>query len=195
MNLKLEDVKKEDRGILAPCGILCAGCDTHLGEGMEAAKKLYEIWNGSNMEDIGPLFGYRGISETLKTIEKFIKTESKQKCPGCFMGGGPSKICGIAQCVKSKGYWTCAECEDYDPNSETPCPHVNPSPMPMSDKGTMMEMICRRYNRDNINNLKQCREMGYNKFIKQAKEKIAKGWRTWQIISKEKVFTEAMNQK
>ncbi len=195
MSLKLEDVKEEDRGILAPCGILCAGCDTHLGEGIEAAKKLYEIWKGGNIEDIGPLFGYKEISVALKTLEKFIQMEGKQQCPGCFVGGGPSKICGIAQCVKSKGYWTCVECEDYNPNSETPCPYINHSPMPMSDKGTMMEMICRRYNKDNIKNLKLCREMGYNKFIKQAKEKVADGWRTWQVISKDKVFTEAMKKK
>lgn len=194
MSLKLDDVKKEDRGLLAPCGILCAGCDTHTGEGAKAAKKLYEIWKGSNIEDTGPLFGLKEIDTSLKTLKKFIEEEGKSKCPGCFLGGGPSKICGIAQCVKSKGYWKCAECEDYNPESESPCPHINPDQMPMSDKGTMMELICKRYNRDNVNNLKTCREIGYKKFIKQAKEKVANGWRTWQVISDENVFTSAMKK-
>jgi len=194
MSLKLKDVKKEDRGMLAPCGILCAGCDTHTGEGAEAAKKLYEIWKGSNIEDTGPLFGMKGVETTLKTLEKFIEGQGKKVCPGCFVGGGPSKICGIAQCVKSKGYWTCAECDEYNPESETPCPHVNPSPMPMSDKGTMTQLICTRYSKDNIKNLELCRELGYNELIKQAKEKVADGWRTWQVISDENVFTNAMKK-
>ena len=46
MSLKLEEVNDEDRGLLSPCGILCLGCDTHLGEGIEAAKKLVDIWEG-----------------------------------------------------------------------------------------------------------------------------------------------------
>jgi len=194
MSLKLDEVKEEDRGILAPCGILCAGCDSHLGEGIEAAKKLYEIWKGSNMEDTGPLFGMKEIEVTLKTLKKYIESEERGKCPGCFLGGGPSSICGIAKCVRSKEYWTCAECKDFNKESETPCPHITPSPMPMADKGSMMELICKRYNRDNISNLKKCCEIGYNNFIEQAKEKIANGWRTWQVISEEKVFTEAMKK-
>jgi hypothetical protein len=189
MTLKLKNVKEEDRGLLAPCGILCAGCDTYLGEGIEAAKKLYNIWKGSNIADTGPLFGYKDINIALKTLKKFINTQGQDTCPGCFMGGGPSKVCGIAKCVKSKGYWTCAECDEYDPDSETPCPYINPSPMPMADKGTMMELICKRYTNNNVENLKICRELGYNKFIEQAKKKIESGWRTWRVISEDKVFT------
>jgi hypothetical protein len=64
----------------------------------------------------------------------------------------------------------------------------------MADKGTMMQLICKRYNRDNVSNLQNCREMGYTEFIKQAKEKIGNGWRTWQVISDEKVFTNAMKK-
>ena len=40
--------------------------------------------------------------------------------------------------------------------------------------------------------LKKCREIGYLAFIEEAKEKVANGWRTWQIISKDMVFTNAM---
>jgi hypothetical protein len=193
MSLKLDEVKEEDKGILAPCGILCAGCDSHIGEAKQAAKKLYEIWNGSNIEDTGPLFGLKGIEPTLKTLKKYIQNEEKL-CPGCYLGGGPSRICGIAKCVKSKGFWTCAECEEFTPDSDSPCPHINPAPIPMADKGSMMQLICRRYNQDNIKNLELCHKMGYNNFIDHAREKITDGWRTWQVISKEKVFTEAMKK-
>lgn len=192
LKLKLDDVKEEDRGLLSPCGILCLGCDTYQGEGLEAAKKLYEIWKGSNMEDIGPLFGLKGIDVAMKVLKKVISSENQGGCPGCFKGGGPSKICGIAKCVKSKGYWTCAECEDFSTGLDAPCPHINPAPVPMADKGSMMEIICKRYSKNNIENLKMCQELGYNQFISQAKQKVAEGWRTWQVISKDKVFTNAM---
>lgn len=197
MSLKLEEVNDEDRGLLSPCGILCLGCDTHLGEGIEAAKKLVDIWEGWNMLDVGPVFGLNAkvIKTTLKTLKNFIKMSSRGNCPGCFVNQGPpSSMCAIANCVKSKGYWTCAECDEYNPESETPCPHVKESPMPMVDKGQMSKMLCTRYSKDTIKNLKKCREIGYLEFIKEAKEKVAKGWRTWQIISDEMVITNAMKK-
>ena len=109
MSLKLEDVKDEERGILAPCGILCLGCDYHVGDAVEAAKTLQKIWEGWNMVDIGELMGLnrKGINTTLKTLKKFINVNKRGNCPGCYRGGPASQVCSIAQCVKSKGYWTC----------------------------------------------------------------------------------------
>ena len=196
MNLKLDDVKAEDRGLLAPCGILCLGCDMHIGDAIEASKTLQKIWEGWNIVDVGPILGLnlKGIKSTLKTLKSFIKANKKGNCPGCSKGSFASQVCGIAKCVKSKGYWTCAECENYDPDSETPCPNINSNSMPITDKGHMMKMICTRYSRDPNQNLKKCREIGYPAFIQEAKEKVANGWRTWQIISKEMVFTDAMKK-
>jgi hypothetical protein len=191
-------VPDEDKGILAPCGILCLGCDTHLGEGIEAAKKLYDIMDGFNFLDVGIGFGFsaKEIKTTLKTLKKFIKMGKRGTCPGCFNNQGPpSSMCGIAKCVKSKGFWTCAECEDYDPDSDTPCPHIKEVEIPLTDKGQMTKIICTRYTKDNMNNLKKCREIGYPVFIKEAKDKVQKGWRTWQIISDEMVFTESMKKQ
>jgi len=50
------------------------------------------------------------------------------------------------------------------------------------------------YNRDTCNNLKKCREIGYKAFIKEAREKVENGWRTWQVISDEMVFTKVMKK-
>ncbi len=197
MSLKLEEIEEEARGLLSPCGILCIGCDTYLGESVELVKKLKEIWEGWNILDVAPVLGFntKDIKATFKTLNFYIESANKQgKCPGCYNGGGPSKICGIANCVKSKDFWTCAECDDYNPESETPCPNGNPSPMPMGNSKEMMKMICKRYSKDNNNNLKRCREIGYAAFIKEAKEKVKNGWRTWQVISDEMVFTNSMKR-
>ena len=39
MQLTLDDVKQEDRGILGPCGIVCLGCEMGKDESLEAAKR------------------------------------------------------------------------------------------------------------------------------------------------------------
>ncbi|MFX1238351.1 MAG: DUF3795 domain-containing protein [Promethearchaeota archaeon] len=189
-DLDINDVKEEDRYILAPCGILCLGCDFYIGEAIEAAKKIQEIWEGWNIIDLSMVMGLNreGIQSTLDTIKKFLKLY-KNKCPGCFNGGIGSKICGIAKCVNSKGYWTCAECDDYDPDSQTPCPYVIDDAIIMTDKGKTTKMICERYNHDPSNNLKSCRQIGYNDFIEEAKKKVRNGWRTWKIISNKTIFS------
>ncbi len=137
----------------------------------------------------------KGIKTTLKTLHKYIKTNKQGTCQGCSQGSRTSQICSISNCVKAKGYWTCAECKDYNPESENPCPHVNSRSMPIADKGQFMKMIYTRYNRDPAQNLKNCRDVGYLAFIKNVKEKVANGWRTWQIISKEMVFTNENSKK
>jgi len=136
----------------------------------------------------------KNIETSLKILKAYINS-GKEKCPGCFVGGGPSQICGIAKCVREKGFWTCAECDDYNLNSDSPCSKSIPSPMPLGDPSQMMNLICKRYSKDTINNLKRCREIGYDAFVKEAKEKVANGWRTWQIISDEMVFTKSMQKK
>lgn len=193
MSLKLEDVREEDRGILAPCGILCLGCDIHIGEGVEAAKQLKKIWEGWNMEDLGPLLGLRlkGIQSTLKTLNKYIDMNKRGNCPGCSQGAPMANACGIALCVKSKGYWTCAECDDYNPDSDSPCPHSKEGVVPTSDSSKMMKIISARYSGNTIENLKRCREIGYSDFINEAQEKVKNGWRTWQVVSRDMLFTEA----
>ena len=52
MKLSLESVKEEDRTLLAPCGIICAGCDVCTNESVEDAKKIIEIWEGFNLTTI-----------------------------------------------------------------------------------------------------------------------------------------------
>ena len=189
MKLKLDDVNPEDRGILGPCGIVCLGCDQHTDESFEAAKTVVKIWEGFNLLDVAMPFGLdpEGVARTLETLKKYIAIrEEAGHCPGCFIGGvGPCAVCPIVKCAKSKGYWTCAECEDYSPDAEYPCPHVTAVSSPLESKGVMFSVVCKRYSANNLANLKRCREIGYPAFLAECKEKTKKGWRTWQVISKE----------
>ena len=192
MKLSLSEVPAADQGLLAPCGIICMGCDLFQHESLAACKKVIEIWEGFNLPDVAPGFNMnsKNISAAIETMKLFVEIREKSgACPGCFKGGGPSKICSIAKCVKSKGYWTCAECEDF--TSEVPnfCPHEDPSKRPIGSRNRASVGISKRYNSNNIENLIRCREIGYAAFIKEMKEKVKQGWRTWQVISREKLFT------
>ena len=192
MELKLDDVKTEDRGILGPCGIVCLGCDLHKDESFEAAKTVVKIWEGFNFEDTAEVFGLnpQDVVRTLETLKKYISfKEESGPCQGCYIGGiAHCEMCPIVDCVKSKGYWTCAECEDFKPESEHPCPHVETASTPFENKGATFAVVCKRYSDNNIENLKRCREIGYSAFISEIKEKTEKGWRTWQVISREMLF-------
>ncbi|MBW1768305.1 MAG: DUF3795 domain-containing protein [Deltaproteobacteria bacterium] len=189
MELNLDDVKSEDRGILGPCGIVCLGCDLHKGESLEAAKIVVKIWEGFNLPDVAKAFGLEpeDVVRTLETLKEYIRiSEESGPCSGCHIGGlGHCAICPIVNCAKSKGYWTCAECENYSPELEYPCPHMNSVSTPFESRGAMFAMVCKRYNVNNLENLKRCREIGYHAFIAEIKEKTENGWRTWQVISRE----------
>ena len=181
--MTLNEVHEGDRGIIAPCGIICLGCDMHQDESLDAAKTIIKIWQGSNLPDVA--VGFRletqQIYNTIETLKKWVERKEKDgPCPGCFKGGGPSAICSIAKCVKSKGYWTCAECEDFKPESKQPCPYsdTDSASLPMGSRRETWNMICRRYGSNNLENLRRCRDIGYSAFIAETKEKVRNGWRT-----------------
>ena len=195
MKTTLNDVNEEDRGIIAPCGIICLGCDIHQDESLDAARTVIKIWQGFNLPDVAGAFRLEAqqIYNALETLRKWVETREKAgPCPGCFKGGGPSAVCGIAKCVKSKGYWTCAECEDFDLQSKDPCPHsdTDSASTLQGSRREAWSMVCKRYSSNNLENLRKCREIGYPAFIAETREKVRNGWRTWQIISNEMVFTQ-----
>jgi len=199
MELSLSDVKEEDQGLLSPCGIVCMGCDVFQYESLAAAKKIVAVWQGFNLLDVSNAFGGAfgltpdEVSKAIELLKKFIEDREKTgPCQGCYKGGGPSELCSIAHCVKAKGYWTCAECSDYDADSITPCPHYDgdAGASPLENKGRTSALVCKRYSNNNLENLKRCREIGYSAFMAEMKEKVANGWRTWQVISDEMLFSQ-----
>ena len=188
-------VNEDDRGVIAPCGIICLGCDGYQDESLQAVKKVIEIWEGMNLPDVFGLVGLKAqdIIDTLKTLREYVgRKEKAGPCPGCFKDGGPSVMCSVAKCVKSKEYWACADCEDFNPESEQPCPHSDTdlASTPLGSRQHTSALIRKRYNANNIENLRKCRELGYPAFIAESREKIKTGWRTWQVISNERLFPQ-----
>ena len=141
------------------------------------------------MRDVSPGLGLESadVAGTLNTLMNYIKIkEELGHCLGSSVGAiGPCANCPIVDCAKTTGYWTCAECDDFRPDSESPCPHVEAVSNPFESKGAMFAMVCKRYSKNNLDNLKRCQEIGYPEFIAEVKEKTKNGWRTYQVISRE----------
>jgi len=194
MKLSISDVMEADRGVLAPCGIACLGCELHLDESLAPAKSVLQIWDGFNYEDICGIFRIDAeeMAVTLKTLRKYIENRERSgPCRGCFHGEGMTpRICSISQCVRSRGYWSCAECRDFDATAESPCPHSDDSDLPLGSRDRAFALISKRYNGTNLDNLKKCREIGYAQFIEAMRSQVKKGWRTWNVISRERIVSK-----
>ena len=80
MKLALKDVNEEDRGVIAPCGIICLGCDFHQDESLQAAKRIIEIWEGINLPDISGLVGLKA-QEIIDTCDDLHLTMPVQYFP------------------------------------------------------------------------------------------------------------------
>ena len=148
-----------------------------------------------NLPDVSGLVGLKTqeIVDTLKTLREYVgRKEKAGPCPGCFKDGGPSVMCSVAKCVKSKRYWTCAECEDFNLESVQPCPHSDTdlTSTLLGSRQQTSALIRKRYNANNIENLRKCGEIGYPAFIAETREKVRTGWRTWQVISNERLFPQ-----
>lgn len=184
-----DKLSKKEESYIAPCGIYCGACDSYLGRSKELATELYRIIDGFNIIDVGPM-GLGTDQKKIKIFMKILKKLSKGiACSGCTAGGCINPICIVKTCTKEKNYLTCAECDTF------PCqPSEEDRKMPLASKAAMLELICRRYGNWNVENLKRIKEVGYKKFIDEMQEKVEKGFLTSDVITKEKVLTEAMKK-
>jgi len=181
-------LSKEEESYIAPCGIYCGACDAFLGKSSKLATELYKILDGFNILDVGPVF-LGTDQKKIKTFMKILKKWAKgNDCKGCNAGGG-NPMCGMKTCTKENSYLTCAECETF------PCqPSEEDMKMPLMNKGGMMKLISTRYGNWNQENLKEIKKIGYKKFIDKMQEKVKEGFMTSDVITKEKVFSEAMGK-
>lgn len=181
-------IKENEIHLIAPCGIYCGACDSYLGKGKELASDLYDILEGFNLPDVGPMI----LGADQKQIKSFLKILKKMgknpKCPGCLAGGG-NPMCPMKICIKEKDILTCAEC-DIMPCFESEKDIENP----LKSKAGMLQLITKRYSNWNIENLKRIQEIGYREFIDEMEEKVRNGLMTGKVISKEMVFSETMQE-
>ena len=88
-----EEIRNKD--LMAPCGLYCGACGVYIAtrDGNEKFKTIMANLYGTKPEDT--------------------------ECLGCMQPDPPKKIygycriCPIRDCVKSKGYYSCHQCEEW----------------------------------------------------------------------------------
>lgn len=182
---KLSD---EEAALFGKCGIFCGACDGHIGEAKSLAKRMYEIMDSLNFDDVG-FFFLRTDPESVELFKKLLTNFiNSRNCRGCAIDGNPT--CPIKICAMEKGFVTCAECESLEECTDP----SKPNNWNLTSKEDFFKMISIRYNNWNLDNLKEIKKSGYRKFLDKIKEKVKKGFRTGNIISKEKVFRKALEK-
>ncbi|MDY6823327.1 MAG: DUF3795 domain-containing protein [Thermodesulfobacteriota bacterium] len=99
------DDEFENPDLMAPCGLYCGSCAVYIAtrDNNEKFKKVMANLYGSKPEDT--------------------------ECQGCMQPDPPNKLyavcqlCGIRDCVKAKGYYSCHQCDDW------PCSLVEKFPL------------------------------------------------------------------
>jgi hypothetical protein len=184
-----DKLSEKEKSYIAPCGIFCGACDAYLGKSPKLAKELLRIVDGFNIMDLGPL-AFGTDPKKIKTFLNILKKLSRAiSCSGCHSGGCWNPMCGVKICTKEKNFLTCAECDTF------PCqPSEEDRKKPLENKAAMLELLARRYGNWNIENLKRIKEVGYKKFIEEMLEKVKLGFLTSDVITKEKVLTEAIKE-
>lgn len=90
---KEEELKNKD--LMAPCGLYCGTCGVYIAT-RDGNEKFKEI--------MGNLYGSK---------------QEETECLGCMQSESTNKLyevckmCGIRDCVKSKGYYSCHQCEEW----------------------------------------------------------------------------------
>ncbi|MFW9987238.1 MAG: DUF3795 domain-containing protein [Candidatus Odinarchaeota archaeon] len=101
-----------NKTLLAPCGLYCGVCSIYIADRA----------NNSKFKRI-----------LLDWSKPFSKTIDDIKCKGCLAKNQEDlfvycKICSIRDCVKSKGFESCYQCEDF------PCKFIDKFPFPIGKK-------------------------------------------------------------
>lgn len=88
-----EEVK--NRNLMAPCGLYCGACGVYIAT-RDGNEKFRAV--------MGKLYG---------------TAPEKTECLGCMQADPPEKLygycksCGIRDCVKSRGYYSCHQCGEW----------------------------------------------------------------------------------
>lgn len=96
-----------DRRLMAPCGLYCGTCGVYLSN-RDGNPKFRDI--------LAKLYGSKPEETT---------------CIGCMQDDPPEQLygfcnsCPLRDCVRSKGYYSCHQCDDF------PCSFVEKFPVPV----------------------------------------------------------------
>ncbi|MHC1564469.1 MAG: DUF3795 domain-containing protein [Candidatus Hecatellaceae archaeon] len=147
------------RDLVGCCGIYCGACFAYRRSLSSEAGKLKELLEKEKFDRIATAFSWVGSYRDFKRWLTWLK---RLTCNGCQTGGG-NPFCAIRRCCQRKGLLSCADCP------EMPC--------------RKLDWITRRYRKWNLKNLERIREAGYQRWLREMRAEVRKGFTTGKVIA------------
>ena len=107
-------MKKEDKNLIAYCGLFCGDCFFYKGEIADLSRDLRKKLRQAKFKE-----NYKQFAKFSKVLNNFpicyevLGAMVRMRCKGCRDGGGPP-FCKIRNCCQDKNLQGCWECEEFE---------------------------------------------------------------------------------
>ncbi|UCH51973.1 MAG: DUF3795 domain-containing protein [Chloroflexota bacterium] len=98
---------RQDKNLIAYCGLNCAECFSYKMTVSEDAKNLRRELRAAKLKNSWKEIPFLGEYEPFK---KSLDGLAMLRCPKGCRGGGGNPWCKIRKCCQKKGFWSCADC-------------------------------------------------------------------------------------
>lgn len=105
----------DPKSLVGYCGLYCGACGIYQGIFKQKVKELRSVIKRYGFDKVMPqLAKWEPAFKYYKEFEQVLDGLVKMfgSCPGCVADGGDPN-CKIRECVREKGYTTCAECAEH----------------------------------------------------------------------------------
>jgi len=106
---------KDERSLVAHCGLYCGECVLHRGEIADLARDLRKKLRGAKFDRVA-----QGLSQVFKDFEnyeqcyKVLGAMVRLRCKRTCRGGGGPPACKIRVCCQKKNIEGCWECHEFE---------------------------------------------------------------------------------
>lgn len=146
-------MSKEDRNLIAYCGLYCGDCFGHKGKVADLARDLRKELRQARFEKTAEFMSTFSFFEVFKNYQQcyevlgaLVKLRCKKACKG---GGGPP-FCKMRKCCQKKGIEGCWECDDFETCEK-------------------LDFLVPSHGDAHLKNLRNLKKKGFNDFLKGKK--------------------------
>jgi len=149
---------KENKNLIAYCGLYCGGCPIYKGKIADLARDLRKELRGVRFDrtaealsEISFFKTFNNYQQCYEVLGAMVKLRCKKVCKD---GGGPP-FCKIRKCCQKKGIDGCWECEEFETCEK-------------------LDFLKLGHGDAHIKNIRKIRKQGIEEFLKKEKYWYAK---------------------
>ena len=108
--------------ILAPCGLNCQKCLSHINSDIKMLSQDLQTALGNFDRYAERFSGFMPVFNNYSQFKELLHFFTQGSCQGCRSGDCKYPNCGVAKCYQAKGVDFCFQCDEF------PCNHSNLDP-------------------------------------------------------------------